>query len=80
MVETAYISRSGLIYNTITGRVFTKRGGRGSRRRAGKHTLLVIQRSVDDYNCFLLTDQATVEQPTREHAAQRIETELEQPF
>jgi hypothetical protein len=40
----------------------------------------VIHRSVDGYNCFLMTDQAAVEQATREHAARLTETELQQPF
>jgi hypothetical protein len=40
----------------------------------------VIHRSVDGYNCFLMTDQAAVEQATREHAARLTETELHQPF
>lgn len=40
----------------------------------------VIQRSVDNYNCFLLTDQAAVEQATRDHATRLTETELANPF
>lgn len=40
----------------------------------------VIQRSVDGYNCFLLTDQAAVEQATREHATRLTETDLSHPF
>jgi hypothetical protein len=40
----------------------------------------VIHRSVDGYNCFLMTDQTAVEQATREHAARLTETELHQPF
>jgi hypothetical protein len=40
----------------------------------------VIHRSVDGYNCFLMTDQAAVEQATRKHAARLTETELQQPF
>jgi hypothetical protein len=40
----------------------------------------VIQRSVDGYNCFLLTDQAAVEQATREHATRLTVTDLSHPF
>ena len=40
----------------------------------------VIHRSVDGYNCFLLTDQAAVEQATREHATRLTETDLSHPF
>jgi hypothetical protein len=40
----------------------------------------VIQRSVDGYNCFLLTDQGAVEQATREHASRLTETDLSHPF
>ena len=40
----------------------------------------VIQRSVDGHNCFLLTDQAAVEQATREHATRLTETDLSHPF
>lgn len=40
----------------------------------------VIQRSVDGYNCFLMTDQAAVEQATHEGATRLIETEFSNPF
>jgi len=40
----------------------------------------VIHRSVDGYNCFLMTDQAAVEQATREHATRLTETDLSHPF
>lgn len=40
----------------------------------------VIQRSVSNYNCFLLTDQAAVEQATRDHATRLIDTDLANPF
>ena len=40
----------------------------------------VIQRSVDGYNCFLLTDQAAVEQATQEHATRLTETDLSHPL
>jgi hypothetical protein len=40
----------------------------------------VIQRSVDGYNCFLLTDQVAVEQATRKHATRLTETDLSHPF
>jgi len=40
----------------------------------------VIQRSIDGYNCFLMTDQTAVEQATREHATRLAETELDHPF
>lgn len=40
----------------------------------------VIQRSVDGYNCFLLTDRAAVERATRDHAVAITDTDLEAPF
>jgi hypothetical protein len=40
----------------------------------------VIQRSVDGYNCFLLTDQVAVEQATRKHATRLTQTDLNHPF
>lgn len=40
----------------------------------------VAQRSVDDYNCFLLTDQGAVEQAINEGATRLIDTELDNPF
>lgn len=40
----------------------------------------VIQRSVDDYNCFLMTDQVAVEQAVHEGAARLTDTDLENPF
>jgi hypothetical protein len=40
----------------------------------------VFQRSVDGYNCFLLTDQVAVEQATRMHATRLDETVLGHPF
>lgn len=40
----------------------------------------VAQRSVDRYNCFLMTDQAAVEQAVNEGATRLIETDLENPF
>jgi len=40
----------------------------------------VIQRSVNDHNCFLMTDQAAVEQATQERATRLTETDLNHPF
>jgi hypothetical protein len=40
----------------------------------------VIHRSVDGYNCFLMTDQAAVDRATREGAIRLINTDLENPF
>jgi hypothetical protein len=40
----------------------------------------VIQRSVDDYNYFLMTDQVAVEQAVHEGAARLTDTDLENPF
>ncbi len=40
----------------------------------------VIQRSVDDYSCFLLTDQVAVEQAVHEGATRLTDTDLENPF
>jgi hypothetical protein len=40
----------------------------------------VIQRSVDDYNCFLMTDQVAVEQAVHEGATRLTDTGLENPF
>ena len=40
----------------------------------------VIQRSVDGYDCFLMTDQVAVEQAVSEKAARLTETDLENPF
>lgn len=43
-----------------------------------KHS--VSQRSVDGYNCFLMTDQVAVEQAVHEGATRVGETDLENPF
>lgn len=40
----------------------------------------VIQRSVDGYNCFLMTDQDAVERAVEEGATRLGETGLENPF
>lgn len=40
----------------------------------------VIQRSVDGYNCFLLKDQAAVEQAVQDGAVRLTETDLQNPF
>jgi hypothetical protein len=40
----------------------------------------VIQRSVDDYNCFLMTDQVAVEQAVQDGATRLTDTTLENPF
>lgn len=40
----------------------------------------VIQRSVDGYNYFLLTDQVAIEQATRKHATRLTETDMSHPF
>lgn len=40
----------------------------------------VMQRSVDDYNCFLMTDQVAVEQAMHEGATRLTETDLSNPF
>jgi hypothetical protein len=40
----------------------------------------VIQRSIGDYNCFLMTDQAAVEQAVHEGAIRLTETDFESPF
>lgn len=40
----------------------------------------VIQRTVDGYNCFLLTDRSAVEQAVRDGATRLPETDLPSPF
>ena len=40
----------------------------------------VIQRTVDGYNCFLLTDQAAVEQAVQDGATRVTETDVPNPF
>lgn len=40
----------------------------------------VLQRSVNDYNCFLLTDQTAVEQAVTQGATRLTETNFETPF
>lgn len=40
----------------------------------------VMQRSVDGYNCFLMTDQTAVEQAVHDGATRLTETELSNPF
>jgi len=40
----------------------------------------VIQRTVDGYNCFLLTDQAAVEQAVQDGATRLTETDVPNPF
>ena len=40
----------------------------------------VLQRSVNDYNCFLLTDQTAVEQAVIQGATRLSETNFETPF
>ena len=40
----------------------------------------VMQRSVDGHNCFLMTDQAAVEQAVHDGATRLTETELSTPF
>jgi len=40
----------------------------------------VIHRSVDGYNCFLMTDQAAVDRATRDGAIRLTNTDLENPF
>jgi hypothetical protein len=40
----------------------------------------VIQRSVDEYNCFLMTDQVAVEQAVYVGATRLTDTDLENPF
>ena len=40
----------------------------------------VIQRTVNSYNCFLLTDQAAVKEAVQDGAARFTETDLENPF
>ena len=40
----------------------------------------VIQRTVDGYNCFLLTDQAAVEQAVQDEATRLTETDVPNPF
>ena len=40
----------------------------------------VIQRTVNGYNCFLLTDQAPVKEAVQNGAARLTETDLENPF
>ena len=40
----------------------------------------VIQRSVDDYNCFLMTDQAAVEQACNDGAIRLAKTDFDSPF
>lgn len=40
----------------------------------------VIQRSVDDYNCFLMRDQPSVEQAVDDGATRLTDTGLENPF
>lgn len=40
----------------------------------------VIQRSADNYNCFLMTDQIAVEQAAHEGATRLINTDLNNPF
>ena len=40
----------------------------------------VIQRNVNNYNCFLLTGQAAVEQAVTQGATRLTETDLENPF
>ena len=40
----------------------------------------VIQRSVDDYNCFLMTDQAAVEPACNDGAIRLAKTDFDSPF
>jgi len=40
----------------------------------------VIQRTVDGYNCLLLTDQAAVKEAVQNGATRLTETDLENPF
>jgi len=40
----------------------------------------VIHRSVDGYNCFLMTDQAAVDRATREGAIRLTNTDFGNPF
>jgi hypothetical protein len=40
----------------------------------------VAQRSIDGYNCFLMTDQAAVEQAVKERATRLTDTGFENPF
>lgn len=40
----------------------------------------IIQRTVNGYNCFLLKDQASVEEAVTQEAKRLSETELENPF
>ncbi|MFA1612177.1 hypothetical protein [Halobellus rubicundus] len=40
----------------------------------------VMQRSVPDYNCFLMTDQEAVEAAVRDGARRLDETDIENPF
>ncbi|GAA0239986.1 hypothetical protein ACFFQF_30275 [Haladaptatus pallidirubidus] len=40
----------------------------------------VIQRSVDDYNCFLMVDQVAVVQAVYEGATRLTDTNLKNPF
>lgn len=40
----------------------------------------VIQRSVDGYNCFLLTDRRAVERAVEDGAARLSETDVSNPF
>ena len=40
----------------------------------------VIQRTVNGYNCFLLTDQAAVKEAVQKGATRLTETDLENPF
>ena len=40
----------------------------------------VIQRTVNGYNCFLLTDQAAVEEAVQNGATRLTETDVENPF
>jgi hypothetical protein len=40
----------------------------------------VIQRTVNGYNCFLLTNQAAVKEAVQDGAARLTETDLENPF
>lgn len=40
----------------------------------------VMQRSVDGYNCFLMTDRPAVEQAVGDGATRLTETTLENPF
>lgn len=40
----------------------------------------VAKQSIDDYNCFLMTDQSAVEQAVQEGATRLTETDLANPF